>query len=564
MDDPREVVNSDDCLTEDSQYEVNDLLKEFEAKLEEAKRKKRERKAKKAQNVDKPLDSPFQSKEKVDKASVFIDKLNQYSYSKAAEKAMSIDYSKRVFEFGMNNVTRISEDSDEQEKHSGYFLRKRYTSSKDLESLLLPFKGDLKILRINKLLAKVNKSNNYMEPMYNNWCYVGFVLKKDIGTTKDKQKYLKMAIGDFDRSIDVMFFGKTVEKYWKLALGDIVFILNPIVKKYFYQPEDSKLMISGFSLSIDEHNLNSVLEIGSVKDFGFCTGFNKKANTNCQNPVNLSKTDMCEFHINLKFKSISNKRMELNGTVPMKSPKRMKFNNFNEQTEVTKHQPGFLNDPIRFQNPSLLSKESQRRKLIDFRANKSLEKKLANLGHNSTVKTLKLAKESRPDAEIANKLLETKQRSFPVEMIGKIGFDPTQNDTKFNGTGVEGYKSPTRKRKEIERVRELYELSADKSKTKQLTSSTENIKQKKDKWNTNSKLLKRYEDEIKQREINLTASDRLDMAIRQRSVQMSGTINDNLHLEPGFSSSDDSELEIEFENDDAKKQFQKKIGYKAS
>lgn len=583
MEDPREeIVNSDDCLTEDSQDEVNDLVKEFEAKLEEAKRKKRERKLQQAKLASKndaksakSVESPFTSKDKSSaKASDFINKLNQYNDKQATEKAMLIDYSKRVFEFNTEGVKlKDPKDVNELDKHSNLHLRKRYVSLSDLEKLLSSTDPGLKILRINKLLAKVNRTNNYMEPMYNNWCLVGFVSKKELNNTKDKKKkYMKLTVGDFDRTIDIMFFGETLQEYWKLALGDLIMILNPIISKYHFLPQESNQVISGFNLKVDENNINSIIEIGAVRDFAYCSSIVKSTNAKCTNIVNSAKTDMCEFHINLKFKSVSNKRMELNGSVQMKSPQKPKYqqdsNFFNQNTKTfTGNQAGFLNDPQHYQNPKLLSQESRKRKLLDARANKSLENKLASLGNNSTAKILHLVKDqAKPSKDQAEKILEAKQRSFPTQMIGKIGFDPTNNDFRYNATGIDGYKSPTRKRQEIERVRELYELSNDKSKHKQLTSSPENKKQKRDKWNTNFNLLKRYQNEIKLHDINLTSSDRLDMALRskQQPIDIRNAIannNNKIHLEPGFSSSD-SELEIEFENDDAKKQFQKKIGYR--
>jgi minichromosome maintenance protein 10 len=585
MDDPREEeVNSDDCLTEDSQDEVKDLVKEFEAKLEEAKRKKRQRKLEQikigvtlSQSGESPFnsrdlnagDSPFNKSD--EKASDFINKLNQYSYDLASAKAMAIDYSKRVFEFNTDGVQmKDPKDVNEIDKYSGQYLRKRYLSRENLDRILLSTDSNLKILKINKLLAKINKSNNFQEPMYNNWGFVGFVLKKDINNTKENKKFMKLTIGDFDRSIDIMFFGDTLQKYWKLTLGDVIIILNPIVCKFHYLPSESNRVISGFNLKVDQHSVNSIIEIGSVRDFAFCTSLNKSTNLKCSNIVNISKSEMCEFHINLKFKSGSNKRMELNGSVQMKSPQKPKYNNlnFNENTHIySGSQAGFLNNPKQYQNPKLLSQESKRRKMLDERANKSLEKKLASLGNNSTVKMLNLVRDqSKPSKEQVAKILEAKQRSFPTHMIGKIGFDPTNNDSKYNSTGIEGYKSPTRKRQEIERVRELYKLSNDKSKHKQLTSSPENRKQKRDKWNSNLKMLKTYQKELKLHEINLTSSDKLDMALRSKNQEIEVrnifARNNEILLEPGFTSSDDSDLEIEFENDDAKKQFQKKIGYK--
>ena len=617
MQDPRdEVINSDDCLTEDSNDEVNDLVKEFEAKYAEIKRKKRDKKRSKTHSDEatasdpspvtsgsnhartsrvkfetdangsdsrpsgntlkllRSEESPFMSNSLNEKASSFVNKLYESNYKRSASMAMLIDYSKRIFEFDTKNIKLNQDiDVDEIDPYSNQALRKRYIESQQLNSILVATDEKLKILKINKLLAKVNKANDFAEPMYTNWCFVGAVLQKHATKlTKDKQKFMKVSVGDFNHSVDVLFFGDALQKYWKLRPGDLIAILNPFVNKYYYQPPNSSHVFSGFNLKVDENNLNSILEIGALRDFGYCTAINSQKNSKCVNIIDKTKSDMCEFHINLKFKGVSNKRMELNGSVQMKSPQKPKFSvsTANEESVVycgTK--AGFMEDPQNYQNPKLLSQEAKRRKLLDAKANKSLEKKLASLGNSSTVKVLKLVKDQPKFSKEENvKLLETRQRGFSTEMIGKIGFDPTQNERLFNSNGTEGYKSPNRKRKEIERVRDLYELSVSQSKQKELTNSPEDRKSKHDKWKSNINNLKRYQQKLKMSGANKSTHDNLAAAINSKgkvtSVKFKGKdTNDGeyLRLELGFSTTDESDLEIEFNDDDAKKQFQLKMGY---
>jgi minichromosome maintenance protein 10 len=623
MQDPRdEVINSDDCLTDDSNDEVNDLVKEFEVKYAEIKRKKRDKKRDKipsaetivsdrssdinelshvgisrvrvesgangngngngngtksyGKSIKQPQseDSPFMSNSLGQKASSFVNKLYESNYKRSASKALLIDYSRRVFDFDTKNIKLNQDiDVDEVDPYSNQALRKRYIESQQLNAILVATDEKLKILKISKLLAKVNKANDFAEPMYTNWCFVGSVLQKHaIKLTKSKQKFMKVSVGDFNHSVDVLFFGEALPKYWKLRPGDLIAILNPFVNKYYYQPPNSSHVFSGFNLKIDENNLNSILEIGALRDFGYCTAINSQKNTKCDNVIDKTKSDMCEFHINLKFKGVSNKRMELNGSVQMKSPKKPKFSASTANEEFVVYcgsKAGFMEEPQNYQNPKLLSQDSKRRKLLDAKANKSLEKKLASLGNSSTVKVLKLVKDQpKVSKEENDKLLETRQRGFSTEMIGKIGFDPTQDERLFDSNGTEGYKSPNRKRKEVERVRDLYELSLSQSKQKELTNSPEDRKSKHDKWKSNINNLKKYQQKLKMSEANKHTHDNLAAALNSRRKMNSvrfkeNDTNDSEHfkLELGFSTSDESDLEIQFSDDDAKKQFQLKMGY---
>ncbi|ODV80414.1 uncharacterized protein CANTADRAFT_49007 [Suhomyces tanzawaensis NRRL Y-17324] len=591
MDDPRYIKEKEeDLLTEESGDELNDLVKEFEAKYNEIQKRKKARHDNEPEAIKKApartrsvqlqkgdmeiLKEALTSKESVPKpkeavtgvASSFVKKLYQTNYNETAQKYQRIDYSKRKFAFeGIEDFQRGDIACDELDTISGQYLRKRYIDRPALKSLIHQTDPELKFLKIDKLFAKVNKGNNYQEPMYNNWCFAGIVLKKsDPKNTKDNRKFMKLSVGDFQRSVELMLFNEAFNQYWKLKVGDIIIILNPMINKYQFDFGEGNSK-SGFTLKLDDHGLNSILELGATRDFGICSYVSRKDDKRCQEVINKTKTELCEFHLELKFKSGLNKRMELNGSVHMKSPKRGKLSvylgesgtgfmkyekSYNEDTRVYLRASELFKNPDKYHDPKMLQNNAEkRRKIMDARANKALEDKLSKLSNHTTFKTLNLIKDDKVEQNDPNKLMEIKSRGFPNSMLNKIGFDPT-----FNHKLEE--QSPTKKKEKLERVKELYELSSQKAKDRTLTLSEQDKKLRHDKWQLNSKNLKQYQQKVNLLDIN---GGMKQPSLKETIWRSPQSRKNKVVLSDEDFSESDSDIDIDFDTEEMKQAYQNRI-----
>ncbi|RCK64974.1 Minichromosome maintenance protein 10 [Candida viswanathii] len=497
MDDPRdEVVDSDSLLTEDSSDELKDLVKEFELKYEQLKKQKKLKKlaqkqqAERANRTEVPK-TPEKTKTTTEKEltvdrwrpkdhhvpkakepSNFLNRL----YETSSSTTPKIDYSQRKHDFELDKYEAKPVDvCDDLEPISKIYLRRRYLTPSQIRQITDEVDTNMKFLRIEKLLAKTNKSNNYAEPPYCNWCLVAFVLHKSpVQVASNNSKYTKLRVGSFVNSIEVMLFGEAFEKYFKIQPGDLVFMLNPFINKYEIQVTKGQYR-TGFNLKIDNSNKSSILEVGAVRDFGICKYVKKQDNSRCSNVINIKNQELCDIHMDMKFKSSG--RMELNGSVSIRSPKKgnnkMYMNNkgsgyikqFNEDTNVI----GLANtspfDAKRYQDPKILQTQIKRRKLLDDKANESLEKKLKNLGSRTLLANLQL-----PEKHPHSNSKDTTKRVFTSAMVSQIGYDPT-------GLSTNTRSEPNKISQEL---RELSTLSS-----KSLTSSRADRQQKISKWKSN-------------------------------------------------------------------------------
>ncbi|KAI5962372.1 uncharacterized protein KGF55_003448 [Candida pseudojiufengensis] len=493
MIDPRdEKINDEDLLSEDSSDELKDLQKEFELRYKAIKLKEAEKKKQKAVNLQpevpksptkpKPRengetrrtiqeDTQIIKSTKPPPSSQFLSQLHEANLNKTVEKYSSIDYNKRKFEFDFTNLNSNPEDVNEVCSLSNYQLRKRYFPEHEITNLLKEI-PELKILKIEKLLAKTNKTNNYTEPIYTNWCLIGFIkTKTQVLYTKNDKKYMKFKIGSFNNDIEFVLFDEAFEKNWKLQESDLVLLLNPIINKYEIKINENESK-TGFNLKLDSTNINSILEIGSIKDFGKCQFIKKSDNQRCSNVVDITKSKLCEIHLDMKFRSSS--RMELN-SISMRSPTKTKMyknnkNNqiylkeFNENSTYSSSGYGKI-DSKKFQDPKILQTQLKKRKLINERANLNLETKLSKLSPNNSLLD-KLNIQNHSKAQVKS--------TFSSSMISKIGFDPTNKNQKSISNNLEN-------------IKELYQLSSSTKESKSLKPSIEDKQIKIAKWKQNLK-----------------------------------------------------------------------------
>jgi minichromosome maintenance protein 10 len=123
---------------------------------------------------------------------------------------------------------------------------------------------------------------------------------------QQRGKYLVMALTDLKWELDLFLFDSAFEKFWRLTPGTIVAILNPL----FMPPPRGKADTGKFSLTLNS-DADTILEIGSARDLGFCKSI-KKDGKACGSWVDKRHTEFCDYHVNQSLKKTHANRMEVN------------------------------------------------------------------------------------------------------------------------------------------------------------------------------------------------------------------------------------------------------------
>lgn len=261
-----------------------------------------------------PVPKPIQGS-----SSYFIDRFeNSKKKEKLKIQAHEDMMSTRVHTFGSNPSKEYKPIVvDELDEYSGISLNKRYIPMNTLKQTL----QDIKILRLNKLFAKV-RPPKFTEPQYSNWAVMGIISQKSevkYTSTAKPQKFIKLTLTNFKQQIDVFIFGDSgVKKYITLRVGDVIAILNPEILPW--KPSSGReAMIKSFNLKI-AHKYNCILEIGRSRDIGYCPMWNKATNTKCGNCIDISVEKCCEYHREIQMRSSNAKRLDLNGGFSMGAP----------------------------------------------------------------------------------------------------------------------------------------------------------------------------------------------------------------------------------------------------
>lgn len=141
--------------------------------------------------------------------------------------------------------------------------------------------------------------------------------------SQNQKKFMVFQLTDLRWSIDLYLFGTAVPRYHRLSPGTVVAILNPGIMP----PKKGREDTGAFSLTLHSAD-DTVLEIGSSRDLGFCNAI-KKDGKECGTWVNGSKTEICEFHLNLQISKAQASRMGVNaGSNGFGSASRNKPNSF--------------------------------------------------------------------------------------------------------------------------------------------------------------------------------------------------------------------------------------------
>ncbi|TAQ87179.1 hypothetical protein B7494_g4495 [Chlorociboria aeruginascens] len=119
-------------------------------------------------------------------------------------------------------------------------------------------------------------------------------------------KYMVMQLTDLKWELELYLFDSAFEKFWKLTPGTIIAILNP----GFMPPLKTKIDTGKFSLTLNSTQ-DTILEIGSARDLGFCKSVKKDGKT-CDTWVDKRHTEFCDYHVNETLKKTHSERMEVN------------------------------------------------------------------------------------------------------------------------------------------------------------------------------------------------------------------------------------------------------------
>lgn len=124
--------------------------------------------------------------------------------------------------------------------------------------------------------------------------------------SQNQKKFMVLQLSDLAWSVDLYLFGTAVPRYHRLSPGTVVAILNPGIMP----PKKGKEDTGAFSLTL-HHGEDTLLEIGTARDLGFCVAV-RKDGKECGSWVNLTKTEVCEWHLNAQITKTQAGRMGVN------------------------------------------------------------------------------------------------------------------------------------------------------------------------------------------------------------------------------------------------------------
>jgi minichromosome maintenance protein 10 len=133
----------------------------------------------------------------------------------------------------------------------------------------------------------------------------------------NRPKFMALRLTDLKWEVDMYLFDTGFEKWWKLTEGTVIAVLNPGI-----MPPRNKDS-GAFSLKVTSCE-DTILEIGTAKDLGFCKSI-KSDGHQCTQWIDKRKTEVCEFHIALQVDKARKGRMELNTMVGMTGKGGKKF-----------------------------------------------------------------------------------------------------------------------------------------------------------------------------------------------------------------------------------------------
>lgn len=349
-------------------------------------------------------------------AASFLGKFQNMKHLESKLLSEKLNFLKaRVYTFNDYQNASVVEDVNEKEKYSGLEIDRRYVDKQLLQENF----QDKTVLRIDKLYAVVHPPD-FDDPKYVNWVVVGIIVDKEQGTSAKNSRYLKLTLSNFVIDITILLFDRALAKYYKLKQGDLVGVLNPLISPFK----------TSFSLILSSDD-NSIIEIGRLKNYGHCKAV-KKNGTACNLPIDLSKTEYCEYHQNLSLKKIYSNRLELAGVKTNNGPKTNSSSIINSNGMVVRNSQETLNiGSIYFSNPHskkaffddeyvnpnrLNNLDSKRKKLDSQKKESVLKQKLSNFKGGESLRQLDEVKKPLGNEELL-------KAAYNSQQLVELGFD---------------------------------------------------------------------------------------------------------------------------------------------
>jgi len=167
-------------------------------------------------------------------------------------------------------------------------------------------------------LLKTVVSPEYEPPdVSEDWVVLGIICSKSLPRDVAREnagKYMAMTLTDLKWEVNLLLFGQSFEKYYKIGVGTVIALLNPGIMK-------PRIKDSGkFSLSLSDAS-DSLMEIGVARDIGYCKA-RKKDGQECGTWVDIRHTEFCAYHVEQGISKHRAGRMEINTMSKMYSPPR--------------------------------------------------------------------------------------------------------------------------------------------------------------------------------------------------------------------------------------------------
>lgn len=130
--------------------------------------------------------------------------------------------------------------------------------------------------------------------------------KWEDGRSSNAQRFMVLTLTDLKWTIDLFLFSSALPRYHRLSPGTVIVVLNPGIMP----PKPGKIDTGAFSLTLHSGE-NTILEIGTARDLGFCKAL-RKDGKECGSWVDTRKTEFCDFHVDLKVQRTQAGRMGVN------------------------------------------------------------------------------------------------------------------------------------------------------------------------------------------------------------------------------------------------------------
>ncbi|KAF3909551.1 hypothetical protein AA313_de0205037 [Arthrobotrys entomopaga] len=175
--------------------------------------------------------------------------------------------------------------------------------------------NEKEIFHLPRLLKSVHSPDYEPPDVPGDWVVMGIVASKSEPRDVAREgagKYMVIQITDLKWEVDLFFFGTAFQKYYRIAVGTVLAILNPNIMK----PRNAD---SGkFSLTLSDNN-DTLLEIGTARDLGACKA-RKRDGKECGSWVDKRNTEFCDFHVEQAVSKVRSSRPEVMSMSKLYSP----------------------------------------------------------------------------------------------------------------------------------------------------------------------------------------------------------------------------------------------------